>query len=138
MTADRRWKRRVLAGAVVLLGFWPAVHMTAVARYQIDAWEFMGWGMYSLPSPQVHVRIEQWIDDRPVLVRPSEATLEVLDDFSTRRTRFGTLTPVEPLARRVLELEPQMQGIVVVMRRWELDPETAHFDFSETRERFER
>jgi hypothetical protein len=138
MRSGSTWKRKLLAGIVVLLATWPIAHMIGVARYRIDAWEFLGWGMYSLPSPQVHVRIEQLVEGRPLLVRPSEATLAVLDDFSSRRTRFGSLAEVEPVARRVLALEPHMEGVELILRRWELDRETAHFDFTETRHRFER
>ncbi len=131
-------KKSLLATAVVLLAAWPAVHMILVARCQIDPWEFLGWGMYSLPSPQVHVRVEQLVDGRPVLVRPSNATLARLDRFATWRTRLGKLASIDALGSEVLALEPGMEGVEIVLRRWSLDRETASFDFRESRHRFVR
>lgn len=131
-----RAKKNLVAGLLVALSLWPVAHVFLVTRYEIDPWEFMGWGMYSMPSPQVHVRMEQLIDGHGYVVRPSDATLERLDAFSAARTRFGRFARVEELGAEVLELEPQMEGIVVILRRWELDRETAHFDYRETKHSF--
>ncbi len=131
-------KKKLLAGILLVLGVWPGVHLFLSSRYQIDPWEFFGWGMYALPSPQVHVRIEQLVAGRPLLVRPSDSTLERLDTFARERSRFGLFASVDELGRDLLALEPEMQGIVVIVRRWELDLETASFDFEETRHPFQR
>jgi hypothetical protein len=131
-------KKQIIAAVVLVLAIWPAGHLFLASRYQIDPWEFLGWGMYSLPSRQVHVRIEQLIDGRPVIVRPSDATLARLGEFSKARTRFGRFASIDALGAEILALEPQMRGVVVVVRRWELDPRTAHFDFQEERHAFER
>ncbi len=131
-------KRKLVTGILLVLALWPGVHLLLSSHYQIDPWEFFGWGMYALPSPQVHVRIEQLVDGRPLLVRPSDATLERLDAFARERSRFGRFAELDVLGRDLLALEPQMQGIVVVLRRWELDRKTALFDFDETRHRFDR
>lgn len=131
-------KKKLVTGILVVLALWPGLHLFLSSRYQIDPWEFFGWGMYALPSPQVHMRIEQVIDGRPLLVRPTDATLQRLDAFAQARSRFGRFADLDHLGADVLALEPQMQGIVVVLRRWALDRETATFDFEETRHPFER
>lgn len=131
-------RKQCVAGIVVVLALWPAVHLFLAVRYEIDPWEFMGWGMYSLPSPQVHARMEALVDGRPLIVRPRDETLARLASFATARTRFGRFASVEALGRDLLALEPQMQGVVVILRRWTLDRESATFDFQEERFRFER
>ena len=128
--------KKLLAAIVCALALWPALHLWLSARYEIDPWEFFGWGMYALPSPQVHVRLEQLVDGRPLIVRPSDETLAQLDALASARTRFGQLASIETTARPILAREPQMQGIVLVLRRWHLDRETAHFDFTEERHPF--
>ena len=138
MSARLTRKTHLLAAAVVVLALWPAVHLFLAVRYEIDPWEFLGWGMYALPSPQVHVRIEQLVGGRSVIVRPSDRTLARLDRFATERTRFGRFASVDRLGREVLALEPQMEGVVVILRRWTLDRGSATFDFSEERFPFER
>ena len=131
-------KRRALAAAVVVLAIWPALHLALAVRYEIDPWEFLGWGMYALPSPQVHARVEQLVDGRSVMVRPSDRSLARLDAFATARTRFGRLASVDALGSDLLALEPQMEGVAVVLRRWVLDPETASFEYTEERFEFRR
>lgn len=131
-------RKRLAAAVVCALALWPAVHLFLSSRYQIDPWEFFGWGMYALPSPQVHLRMEQLVDGRPVIVRPSEATLERLEKFARDRTRFGRFASIDTLGREILDLEPQMQGVAVILRRWELDRQTACFDFREERHEFTR
>jgi hypothetical protein len=136
MSASHR--KQALALLVCLLALWPAVHLWLSARYEIDPWELFGWGMYALPSPQVHIRLEQLVDSRPLIVRPSDETRALLDELARARTRFGQLVSLEDTASRILTHEPQMQGIVLVVRRWHLDRETANFDFTEERHRFDR
>ena len=131
-------KTKVIATVVLVLALWPALHILLASRYQIDPWEFLGWGMYALPSPQVHVRMEQLILGRSVIVRPSDATTARLNEFAAARTRFGLFASVDALGAEILTLEPQMQGVMVILRRWELDRKTARFDFQEQRYRFER
>lgn len=133
-----RAKKNGVAALLVSLALWPVVHLFLSTRYEIDPWEFMGWGMYALPSPQVHVRIERLIDGRPYVIRPSDATLERLDAFSTARTRFGLFAKVEELGPEILALEPEMEGIVVILRRWELDRESARFGYREEEYSFDR
>jgi hypothetical protein len=131
-------KERLVAGVVLALALWPAVHLFLVARFEIDPWELMGWGMYSVPGPQVHARMEQLVEGRPLLVRPSDASLARLDAFATARSHLGRLVSVDALGRDLLALEPEMEGVVVILRRWSLDRDSAHFDFREERFRFER
>ena len=131
-------KKNALAAMVLALALWPVAHLFLATRYQVDPWEFMGWGMYALPSPQVHVRMEQLLDGRSLLVRPSDASLARLDAFAARRTRLGELVAIDALGADLLALNPEMDGVAVIVRRWALDPETAYFDFEEERHHFER
>jgi hypothetical protein len=131
-------KKKLVAVIVCIVALWPGLHLYLSARYEIDPWEFFGWGMYALPSPQVHIRLEQLVDGRPLIVRPSDETLARLEALSHARTRFGKFASLEDAGREILALEPQMQGIVLVVRRWQLDRKTARFDFTEQRHRYER
>ena len=138
MSTARRRKTNAIATLVLALALWPAAHLFLAVRYEIDPWEFLGWGMYSLPGPQVHARIEQLVEGRSVIVRPSDRTLARLDRFANARSRFGRFASVDELGRDVLALEPQMEGVVVILRRWTMDRETARFDYTEERFPFAR
>ncbi len=131
-------KKKLVAVIVCIVALWPGLHLVLSARYEIDPWEFFGWGMYALPSPQVHIRLEQLVDGRPLIVRPSDETLAQLEALSHARTRFGKFASIEDAGHEILALEPQMQGIVLVVRRWQLDHKTARFDFTEETHRFHR
>lgn len=129
---------RTIALILVAVAAWPIAHRVLVARFEVDPWELFGWGMYATPSPQVQVRLEQLYEGRSLIVRPSDATLKVLNEFAQRRTRLGRFVSLDSTAEEILALEPQMEGVALLVRRWSLDQETARFGYTETRHEYRR
>jgi hypothetical protein len=129
---------RTIAAILLAVAVWPIAHLVLVARFEVDPWELFGWGMYAAPSPQVQIRLEQLYEGRSLVVRPSDATLEALNEFARLRTRLGRFVSLDATADEVLALEPQMEGVALVLRRWSLDRETARFGYTETRHEYRR
>jgi hypothetical protein len=91
---------------LVLLGFialWPAVTLALQARWDVDPWKLMGFGMYATPARRledftlvVEVRRgERW---EQVELASEEGTR-----FLARRRTWGRLASPEPMLRRLLE-----------------------------------
>ena len=62
------WRRKTIAGVVIFVLLWPAVHIGLVAHFRIDPWELFGWSMYALPAGRVQVRVELLLHGHEILV----------------------------------------------------------------------
>jgi nitrate reductase NapE component len=122
-------KRRAVEIFLVLFAVWPIFHFALVRHYGTDPWKLFGWAMYSVPGPMKTVRVVG-IEEGGELRRlpfdrytPDEQRLA--NGFRERRRVLGRLAPPEPLARGMLELHPEFDGVVIAILSLKLDPESA-------------
>ncbi|MDJ0787276.1 MAG: hypothetical protein QNK05_10755 [Myxococcota bacterium] len=127
--------RRAMA-LLTVLALWPLAQHGLARRLDANPWKLGGFAMYTTPAPPLEIG---WIEvgaSGPRRLDPAvlpKETREELRDFERRRHALGRLVDPEPVARRVLARRPEAQAVMVVIRRYELDPGTARFRMDETR-----
>jgi hypothetical protein len=127
--------RAVLAG-LALLALWPAVHHALVRHADLHPWKLGGWSMYAVPISPPRFELEGLLGTRRLPIDPAALPLELLRDFGrfTRwRLVFGRAVSPEPVARRILEAAPELDGLVVVVRHFVIERETARVRWREDR-----
>lgn len=125
MTVSHNTRRLVVTVVLCMLIVWPAAHRMLVARYDTNPWKLFGWAMYCRPPIVVRLAIEPtgavYPSDPAV---PGDWQLRV-DRFLYRRKHVGTLAQPRALARSVLDLNPDLQGIRFVVTHLRLDSRSA-------------
>jgi hypothetical protein len=121
-------KRRAVGTFLVLFALWPIAQYELTRRYGTDPWKLFGWAMYSVPGPMKTVRIVAMTEGgnmRRLDFRSySPAEQAAVDAFRERSRALGHLASSEPLARAMLELNPDFEGVVIATLAMHLDPAT--------------
>ncbi len=133
-----RVRRTMMAGFVLLVLFWPLVHLGLVAQAGVDAWEFFGWAMYSKPAARVQVRVEV---EREGQTKPLRAMGEMrlrVQAFARARTALGSFASPAELLEAVFESDETIDAVVIVLRDVQLDLDSAYLVGEEEPQRFER
>jgi hypothetical protein len=122
-------KRRALGVFLLLFALWPLGHFALARRYEIDPWKLFGWAMYCAPGPMKTVRVVGLGPQRELrrfdMRRYTPEERALVDGFRERRRALGRLARPEALARGMLALHPELEGVVVAVFALELDRETA-------------
>jgi hypothetical protein len=130
--------RRVVCCLLVALALWPALHHALVARYQLDPWEFFGWSMYAAPLPRLQVGVFERVGgEERVLYARGEAKRRVTE-YARLRVTVGEFAPDREFATWVLAQDASREAVILVLRRWRLDRETARLAHDDRRLVFER
>ena len=124
--------------ATLLLAFvlaWPPIQHGLVRAYALDAWAFFGWAMYAMPNMRVTVRAarleapaagqEPAAHATPDWNAISVGSYGALRAFAERRGRWGALLPPDTLARHLFRAQPDLPGVLIRVRRWEISHETS-------------
>lgn len=117
-------KKRVLGLVLATLTVWPAVHHLLASRLDLDPWLLLAWSMYTVPDPRVQVNVAEVRGDRVI---PIELRADLRDKarrFAIFRESLGALARPDRLVRDVLAGRA-VDGVVVAVRRFELDRRTA-------------
>jgi len=133
-----RVRRTMMAGCVLLVLFWPLVHLGLVAQAGVDPWEFFGWAMYSKPAARVQVRVEV---EREGQTKPLRAMGEMrlrVQAFARARTALGSFASPAELLAAVFESDETIDAVVIVLRDVQLDLDSAYLVGEEEPQRFER
>lgn len=130
-------KRRLVLTLLATLALWPLVHRVLVARYDLNPWKLAGFAMYTTPTPPVLVVVLHdaggrlaALDERALPVPARRA----LDRFRAERHALGRLRRPDDLARALFRARPDLDVLVVLVQRIQLDPATARM--TSVRERF--
>lgn len=104
-------RQKTATALIVFVALWPAVTLWLQARWGVDPWKLMSFGMYATPGRRLEdVRVTT---ELPI----STAALERYRDL--RRT-LGELAPLPPEAGRVkletLRLDPRTDRVVIERR----------------------
>jgi hypothetical protein len=122
-------KRRVLGWLIFVFALWPLAQYALVERFGTDPWKLFGWAMYSVPGPMKTVRVFEIARDGRFEALDFQAYTpeeqELVDTFRERRRALGALQSAEALARGMLDLHPDFEGVVVAIVSLELSPESA-------------
>ncbi len=141
MSSPLRIGLATLLLALVLV--WPPIQHGLVRAYDLDAWAFFGWAMYAVPNLRVNVRAarleapaasrkELAADASPDWNAISVGSYGALRAFAERRGRWGALLPPDTLARDLFRAQPDLPGILIRVRRWEISRETSRLVPSDT------
>jgi hypothetical protein len=122
-------KRRLVGGFLIAFGLWPLVHWGLVRVYDVDPWKLAGWAMYTAPGAMKTVRVTriergggfETLD----FARYGPEEQRAVDRFRERRRVLGRLASSEPLARTMLALHPDWEGVAISVLSLKLDPEDA-------------
>lgn len=118
-------RRALMMGTAAAVALWPVVHLAAVARYQIDPWEFFGWAMYSEPAARVQVRLDVVRGEERAPLRAMGALRERVVAYARRRTTLGELASAEGLVNAVFESDDSIDRVELTHRRISLDRSSA-------------
>jgi hypothetical protein len=122
-------KRRILGLLILVFAAWPLAQYALVQCFGTDPWKLFGWAMYSVPGPMKTVRVFEIARDGRFQAldfgayTPEEQKL--VDAFRERRRALGALQSGDGLARGMLELHPDFEGVVVAVVSLELSRESA-------------
>jgi hypothetical protein len=132
-----RLRIRVATGLLFFVLLWPPVQHVAARTIELDPWAFFGFAMYAVPNMRVTVRaarIESPAAGRsdaelaPDWNALSPASYKALRAFAERRARWGKLLAPDVLARELFDLQPDLPGLVIRVRRWAIDHESARLE----------
>jgi hypothetical protein len=128
-------KRRIVEVALVIFALWPLVQNGLCARYGVDPWKLFGWAMYSVPGRMSRLDLYRATPagdgDAAADLRPLPASAiapplrESLEAFRQRRGALGALVSPDPLAREILRLHPELEGVGIALTTLELDRASA-------------
>ncbi len=136
---------------------WPPIQHGLARMYDLDAWAFFGWAMYAVPNLRVNVRAARLEapaagpkapaagpkapaagprapagDASPDWNAISVGSYGALRAFAERRGRWGALLPPDTLARDLFRAQPDLPGVLIRVRRWEISTETSRLVPSDT------
>ena len=104
------------------------MHHTLVRSVDLDPWAFFGWSMYAVPNLRLNVRaarveagseaVPDWNAISPALYGPMRA-------YALRRQRWGELLAPDALAERIFAEQPELPGLLIRVRRWVIDRDSA-------------
>jgi hypothetical protein len=125
-------KRRALSLFLILFAIWPLIQFGLVRAYDVDPWKLMGFAMYCVPGPMKTVRVYEISSDGSQrlldFMAYDEEEQRVVDRFRELRRTLGDLQPSDELARAMLALHPDFEGVVVAVISLKLDLESARLD----------
>jgi len=127
-----RNRQRLALVALAFLVAWPPVQHAFVRSFDMDPWAFFGFAMYSSPNLRLNVRaasIEPGPDSVPDWNAIPAGVRDEVHAFALRRSRFGELLPPDALAEAIFASAPELPGVVVRVRRWVLERESARIAF---------
>ena len=122
---NRATKSSVLTVGLVVVLLWPVAHFFLVERYDVSAWKFGGWAMYSRLGPQAHVKLGVTRDgvteeldwsSMPLRIRKAATT------FQWRTRQYGLLARSDTLAAAMLKGFPTAQIVTIQRDSPFLDP----------------
>lgn len=134
------WKKTAVYAVLVLLTAWPLVHLGLVARYDLSPWKLAGWGMYSAPRTgagfQVLARRNPGDEFRPIAV--PDAAMPTARRFHVRRRWLGELASPAPLALEILDADPSLGEVAIMIERPFLSTETGYIEARRDVHRYRR
>ena len=121
-----RLRIRLATALVALILVWPPVQHGLSRTFELDPWSFFGFAMYSVPNFETTVRAGALRGEgaEPDWNGIPVASYRHLRDYALRRTRWGALLPPDRLAAELLERHDDLDGVVIRIRRYEIDSET--------------
>jgi len=129
-------KRRAVIVFLVFFTAWPLVHRALVAAFEINPWKLAGWAMFCVPNPSTKLRVQGVRHGLEVQVDLTDRDRLELNDYNLRRGILGALEPrPTELAEAILARHPELDGVVLFLSRYSLDPRTAllEWEVEETR-----
>ena len=128
-----RIRGRIAVGLLLVLAVWPGLHHVLVRSVEIDPWAFFGWSMYAVPNHRTNVLVGRVeldsgsemqagsVDSNAISPRAYRA----MRVYAERRERWGRLLPPDALAAEIFAGQPDLPGVVVRVRRWVIDRDSA-------------
>jgi len=132
------WRKKTLVGIAIAVVVWPVIHLTLVARAGIDAWELFGWAMYSQPEARVQVRVDVERDGVVEPLRAMGTLRRRIEGYARTRSTLGQLASPDDLLEAIFASDASIDAVAFVLRRVELDPESAMLVARDEQVRFER
>jgi hypothetical protein len=124
-------KRRIMIGVLAAVAVWPAAHHVLARRYHFNPWKLFGWAMYAAPTPLVEVRFAELIDGRARAIPLSDDLRAAVAAWADRRLLWGEWLAPEDLARALSSGRAGTQRILIQVRLFTLDRETAMVGFAD-------
>ena len=121
-------KKRIAALTLAACVVWPPVHYALAALYDFDPWNFFGWAMYAVPDSRVDLRVAVIEEARARVVELSPGLREQARAYAERRSALGRLAPPDRLAEAVLAEWPEVDAVVIGIRKLVLDPGTGRVE----------
>lgn len=119
-------RRRLAAGLLVAVMAWPGIQHVLARSLELDPWAFFGFAMYAVPNLRVNVRAAGLAEDggEPDWNAIPVSSYRLLNDYAEARARYGLLLPPDALADQLFERHPQIEALLIRVRRWRISPET--------------
>lgn len=129
-------KKDLVAAFLAIMLVWPVVQMGIAKGYNINAWKFFAWGMYS-KTPVILDLVELGAMSKPggPPVAPptwSADTKEATQAFLDDRKWWGDLVSPDPIAEAALRDHPELYGIEMRITRHEVNPKTSRIEATPT------
>lgn len=124
-------KRRLVIGALAVVTMWPLAHRALVAWFALNPWKFYGWAMFCIPNPRTFAALYEFDGDRPIPLRPGRLRAEderAVREYAAQWQMLGRLTPrssIAAIAHRLLDEDPHLQRVGVIVTQLTLDATTA-------------
>jgi hypothetical protein len=132
-------KRRAIAIVVAAVALWPAAHFALARHTGFDPWELFGWAMYAVPASRVQVGFERIHPDGSSEPLSTAGPLRRrVQDFARLRATLGSWASPDPIVRELLEDDPSLERVTVVVRVWRLELDSARLATRDQRLRYER
>jgi hypothetical protein len=123
---------RLATAILVAVMLWPFAQHAIVRHFEMDPWAFFGFAMYSVPNLRVNVRAARLEAADPGAAPDWNAisigSYAALTEFAVRRARWGRWLPPDRVAQELFAAQPDLPGLMIRVRRWELSRESARLE----------
>lgn len=132
-------RTRLVAAILGMAALWPLVHRGLVARFDWNPWKLGGFAMYAARPIALAALFEakgghlQTVDESAL---PAGAR-GALAEFRSERQTWGQLRRPDDVARAVFAARPELEHLLVVVQRLELD-DTGHVASEKTSYLYDR
>jgi len=121
-----RGKRRFAAALLAVFTLWPLVHFSLVRAYELDAWKFGGWAMYTvvnfLPKIEVYALHEAGREELGLGSHRFPRSREAHEQLVFDTKFYGALANPESLARAAADEAGGDVAIEIAITRFFIDP----------------
>jgi hypothetical protein len=115
--------------------------MALVKRFDVSAWRFGGWGMYSTPTRAVLLSVAVAHDGKTIRIRNTALPSEIrgrIRTFNRHRDAFGPLLRPDAIGEALLDATRRVREVILTVDTFQVAAGSAMIEKNTNIYRYER